>query len=266
LNAGLPLLQPESVKDPQFLAAMKAVSPDIALTAAYGQILTRDFLTIPKRATINIHPSLLPRHRGAVPVPAALLAGDSETGVTVLFTVRKLDAGHIILQEKTLIDPDTTAELLLRSLFLQGARMIVPALTKLADPHYEGTPQDESHATHCRKIEKDDGRVDWNDPPQVIVNKYRAFEPWPGTFTYAGDRRIALAAVSIPVSAAISPLKPGQFTFDKRQKVLLVGCGDHCCVAVKEVRPAGGKHMDAASFWNGLKDRDHTFFTSEARP
>ena len=131
---GIPLLQPESVKDPQFLEEMRNFRPDIALTAAFGQILTNDFLAIPTRATINIHPSLLPRHRGAVPVPAAILAGDSVTGVTVLFTVRKLDAGNIILQESTAIHPDETSDVLLKRLFLLGAAMIGPALELLSDP------------------------------------------------------------------------------------------------------------------------------------
>ena len=263
----IPLLQPETVKDPEFIAAMKALAPDLAITAAFGQILTSEFLAIPSRGTINIHPSLLPKYRGAVPVPAALLAGDSTTGVTVLFTVRKLDAGNIISQETIAIEPSETADVLLKRLFCVGAAMIVPALTKLADIAFIGTAQDETKATHCRKIEKDDGNVEWSQPGLAILNSYRAYEPWPGTFTYLGEKRLSLTTLSLAAELdqpQHSPASPGAILFDKKMKALLVGTGDNQIIAITGIRPAGGKTMDASGFWNGLKVRENLTFRREA--
>ena len=253
---GIKTLQPESAKDPEFLAALRELEPDIAITAAYGQILTRRFLEIPKRATINIHPSLLPRWRGATPVPASLLAGETETGVTILFTVRKLDAGDIILQKPSAIGANETAGELTQRLFDLGAEILPEAIRKLDDSWFGGTPQDSNLVTWCGKIDKSDGLVDWTRTANEIVNRYRAHEPWPGSFTFLAGKRIVLNDIrKFGGQTDRSKKTPsGSIDFDKASGRILVATGDEP-VSVGKLKPAGGKEIDAAAFWNGIKSR-----------
>lgn len=251
-------LQPESAKTTDFLDALRALKPDVIVTAAYGQILSDEFLKIPTRGTINIHPSRLPKYRGAIPVPAAILDGHTATAVSILFTVKKLDAGNLILVKDFSINPDETGGALTERLFAESGPMLIEALKKLEDKDFVGTPQIDAEATFCKKIEKDSGAINWSAEAKEIVNRFRAFEPWPGTWTMMGDRRIVVTAMK---EAHHSPsLKPGIFTFDKPSKTLVVGAGKGA-VAISGVKPAGGKAMDAAGFWNGLKDKTTPTFT-----
>jgi methionyl-tRNA formyltransferase len=255
---GLRVLQPESAKDPAFLEAFAALQPDVAITAAYGQILSDAFLAVPRRATINIHPSLLPKYRGATPVPAALLAGETETGVTILFTVKKLDAGNVIVQERFDVGPQETAGELTKRGFDVGARLLWPALAKLEDPAFAGTPQDERRVTHCTKIDKHDGLVDWNASAEEIHNRFRAFEPWPGTFTFHDGRRVVVVEMRADTQSR-SALAPGEAVLDKKNQSLQVGTGEGTLHLTK-LKPAGGKVVAAPAFWNGLKDRSRVVF------
>ncbi len=257
---GIPSLQPVKASDPAFLDALRALAPDVCITAAYGQILTDDFLKIPRRGTINIHPSLLPRYRGATPVPAALLDGERESGVTILFTVRALDAGAIIVREHTMIAPEDTAGSLTKRYFELGAKLLFPALERLSNPMFSGEPQDEARVTHCRKIKKTDGLIDWMRPAVETVNRFRAFEPWPGSYTFQAGRRLALSAVTLDPDRR-APMPPGTVAFDKAHGALLVGTGTEP-VLVRRLKPAGGKEIDAAAFWNGLKDKAGVTFTA----
>ncbi|NBQ54588.1 MAG: methionyl-tRNA formyltransferase [Proteobacteria bacterium] len=171
---GILTLQPESARDPEFLEQLSGLNVDVIVTAAYGQILSKKFLAIPKRATINIHPSLLPKYRGATPVPAALLQGERSTGVSVLFTVKALDAGAIICAEESAIAPGETSGTLTQRLFDFSGPILIQALEKLRDPDFVGQPQDDRAATYCGKIEKSDGAMDWSLPAGVNLNRYRA--------------------------------------------------------------------------------------------
>lgn len=258
--AGLPVLQPTKASDPDFLAAFAAMAPDVAITAAYGQILTDAFLAIPRRGTINIHPSLLPLYRGATPVPAALLDGATTSGCTVLFTVKKLDAGNIIVQEASPVGATEKAGAMTERLFEVGGRLCFDALRALKDPNYTGQPQDDRLVTHCKKIDKADGLVAWERDADEIVNRHRAYDPWPGTFSFQGDKRVAF--VDMNAGEVRTALKPGEVTFDKHQHCLIVGTGQGA-LHVTKLKPAGGKEMLAAAFWHGLKDRSRVYFTSE---
>lgn len=261
---GLTVLQPVKASEPAFLAALRALAPDVCITAAYGQILNDEFLSIPRRGTINIHPSLLPRYRGATPVPAALLDGQRESGVTILFTVFKLDAGNIIVQERSAIAADETSGSLTKRYFAVGARLLFPALERLADPMFTGEPQDDARVTHCKKIKKTDGLVDWTRPGEEIVNRFRAFEPWPGTFTFHAGRRVALTSLRLDPEPR-AHTTPGTVAYDKARGALLIGTGT-VPVFVTKLKPAGGKDIDAAAFWNGLKDKTAVIFTASEAP
>lgn len=255
---GLKVLQPERASNPAFLDELRALAPDVIITAAYGQILSKEFLAIPKRGTINVHPSLLPRHRGATPVPAALMQGEHLSGVTILFTVQKLDAGNIIIQQEVPIkDHETAGELTQRYFALSGS-LLLSALDRLLEPGFVGTPQAESAVSYCRKISKEDGLIDWQLPAQQILNNYRAFEPWPGSFAFFGGKRLALREFTIDANEA-STHEPGSFTFDKNNRVLRVQTGKGM-ILIAKIKPAGGKEVEAGAFWNGLKDRSRLLF------
>jgi len=260
-DQGLLVLQPESAKANEFLKELALLQPDIVVTAAYGQILSRDFLAIPKRATINLHPSLLPSYRGATPVQSALLAGEKETGVTILFTVSALDAGAIISQKKVKVDEHETTEVLLPRLFSLAGDMLPEALAKLNDESFAGDMQDEKKVSHCRKIQKSDGEVDWNLPAEAIYNRFRAFSPWPGSFTFWAKQRLVLSGMR-PVEAEPVTLSPGQLLYQPAQKRLLVGTATNPISLIK-IKPAGGTEVGAEAFGNRLQGQsgDHFFYS-----
>ncbi len=246
---GLSVWQPEKASHPEFLEELKKLAPDVIITAAYGQILSDAFLKIPRRATINIHPSLLPSFRGATPIPAALLAGLDETGVTILFTVKALDAGALIVQERFSIGPNETSGQLTDRLFAASGPLLLQGLEYLNDPDFVGTPQNPDAVTHCQKISKTDGQIDWNKPHRQLYNEYRAYAPWPGSFTHFHEQRVVIEEMEL-VSG--SGLKVGSFRFDKERRGLRVGTSDGELL-IKRLKPAGSKSIDALSFWNGAR-------------
>jgi len=263
---GIPVLQPESARDREFLDGLRHLEPDVAVTAAYGQILNKEFLSIPTRATINIHPSLLPAWRGATPVPAALLDGATVTGVSVLFTVRKLDAGDIILQREVAIGPDETSGELTARLFVLGGEMLADALARLEDSWFGGTPQDPARVSLCGKIDKNDGLIDWRRSAADIHNRFRAFSPWPGSFTFLEDRRLVVTGMKRLTSASGARVgsQPGSVGFDRAARALIVRCGTigDELIGITGIKPSGGKDIDAPSFWNGVRNKENAVFVA----
>ena len=166
----------------------------------------------------------------------------------------------IIVQERTKIGPSETAGALTDRYFRLGAELLPRALAALEDPAFRGTPQDESKVTVCRKIDKQDGLVDWTRTAEDCVNRFRAFEPWPGTYTFLSGRRIALTDLTLDDHDK-SSLAPGEVVFDKQHHCLNVGTGEGV-VRVAKLKPAGGKELQAPAFWNGLKDRSRVVFNN----
>lgn len=260
---GLEVFQPESINDSSFLESFKALNVDVVVTAAYGQILRDTFLSLPKRGIINIHPSLLPHHRGATPVQTTLLNGEEESGVTILFTVKKVDAGNIILMAKSPIEPKERSDGLLSRLFDLGGQLIFEAIEKLKDPSFVGEVQDESKVTHCKKVKKEDGQVDWSESSQIIFNRYRALYPWPGCFTFTSKGQVNLVEmepITLEEGDKEQDLEVGEFLFAKRHKAVIVRSGKGF-LKVTRLKPAGSKEMDAVSFWNGSKFDNKGKFT-----
>ncbi|MEM8956009.1 MAG: methionyl-tRNA formyltransferase, partial [Verrucomicrobiota bacterium] len=184
LAHNIPVLQPEKIRNPKTLDDIRALNPDLILVVAYGQLLPETlFKDIPKLACINLHASLLPKHRGAAPIQAALRDGDRETGVTVMHITKELDAGDMILEKSLPIDPADTAQ----SLHDKLADLSVPALTEALYLFAAGkaprTPQNHGEATHTPKLYKADGHIDWSLPADQIERLIRAYHTWPGTFT-----------------------------------------------------------------------------------
>ena len=192
LAHAVPVFQPARVSAPETVAELARLAPDLIVIAAYGQILKQPVLDVPRRGVLNVHASLLPRHRGAAPVAAAILAGDEETGVTIMRTELALDAGPILAQRRTAISPRDTAGTLTDRLAEEGADLLIEVLTAWLDGSLVPTPQDASKATYAPMLRKEDGRIDWTLPGEDIWRRVRAFTPWPGAFTHLDGQPLRL--------------------------------------------------------------------------
>jgi methionyl-tRNA formyltransferase len=246
------LFVPVKASEPEFLSELKALAPDVIITAAYGQMLSEEFLTIANRATINIHPSLLPKYRGATPVPAALLAGDQVTGVSILFTVKRMDAGAVIVQKEFPVLPHETSPQLTLRLFEESTPLLFESLECLKDPSFVGVTQDESKVVGCKKISKLDGILNWHLDAKTLVQQFRAYFGWPGLSASIEAQRILITGMTL--STGTYDLGPGEFRFDKATGHLIVGTMGGS-VEVSNVKPAGKNEMSAAAFFNGCQSK-----------
>jgi methionyl-tRNA formyltransferase len=181
---GLPVHSAEDVNDPAFVETLAELEPDLIVVAAFGQKLGPDILNLPRYGCINVHASLLPRHRGAAPVAHAILAGDSETGVTIMEMAESIDTGAILAQQAVPIGPSETAGELEERLAKLGARLLLGTIGKLAGGWSELIPQDEAQATRAPSLRKKDGLIDWSRPADSLDRFVRAMTPWPGAFTF----------------------------------------------------------------------------------
>ena len=225
-------------RDEAAQAAFAALELDAAVVAAYGLILPQAMLDAPRRGCLNIHASLLPRWRGAAPIQAAVLAGDAETGVTIMRMDAGLDTGPMLLRETVPITADTTSASLHDRLAEMGARLILRALAE----NPPEVPQPETGATYAPKLSRDDGRIDWTRPAETIARQVRAFDPWPGTFTTLNGVTLKVLAARPESGAGM----PGTTLDD----ALLVACGSSA-LRLLQVQLAGRAAMDAASFVRG---------------
>lgn len=251
LQHNLPVLQPESVNTPEVAAYLADIRPDVGVVAAFGQLLGRRILSIPQRGYLNVHASLLPRHRGASPIAAAILAGDQETGVTIMLIDEGLDTGPILAQAACPIDPAETAASLERKLATLGADLLSTTLPRWLAGAIEPQPQDDSQATIAARVQKSDGRVDWNLPAEMLWRMSRAYDPWPGLFTFAGDHRVNLWKVRPLVDWRGDEL-PGEIITDYDEE-LVVATGRGALI-LEEVQLAGKKRISGRDFRRGQRD------------
>ena len=247
LAAGTRVLQPESVKDPAFLADLKELSADIGVVAAYGQILPEVVLATPPLGMINVHASLLPRYRGAAPVHRAVINGDVETGVTIMRVVKALDAGAMLAVERRPISPDETSDEVERDLSVLGARLLVSTLPSVRDGTIRETAQDAATATYAPRLTKDEGRIDWAWPAERIHNLIRGLHPWPHAFTFAGSERLIVHRSH--VVHRTEPALPGM-VLAARGDLLLVAAGINN-VQIVELQAEGRRPMPAQEFLAG---------------
>lgn len=249
MAAGIPVFQPEKIGDAA--EELAALSPEVAVVMAYGQILRQNILTLADNAIINLHASLLPRFRGAACIQAAIDAGDSETGITSMHVVRELDAGDIILKRAIPIHPEETGGSLHDRLAELAAGVLMDTLAMLADGSAPRTVQDPALVSYIPKLERDHGRIDWSQPAAAIERRIRAYDPWPGTFTTAieGGREKRLKI--FPHTRVVHPdLAPGALSAADGR--LIVGCGSGA-LELLHVQPEGGKRMPAADYLRGRK-------------
>ncbi len=247
--AGAPLLTPERIRDPAVVAELAALRPDVIVVAAYGQFLPRALLAVPPLGAVNIHPSLLPRYRGAAPIQWTLANGETETGVSIVYMTERMDAGDIILAERMPIAPEDTAITLTPRLAELGARLLERALTLIADGKAPRTPQDESLATFAPKLTKEDGRIQWSRPAREILNRLRGFQPWPGAYFLWPRHNLTIAALRAAVEEANGA--PGEILAVGAAGPL-VGTGEGA-LRLKEVHPAGRRPMSGAAFCAGYR-------------
>lgn len=244
---GLALRTPASFKDEAEQRAFGALGLDAAVVVAYGKILPETVLAAPRLGCLNAHASLLPRWRGAAPIARAILAGDAETGVTIIRLVPELDAGPILIQRAIPIAPEATAGSLHDALAALAAPLLVEALDGLAAGRLKARPQPESGVTYAAKIEKSECRIDWREEPEAIERKVRAFNPEPGAFfTYRGERIELLKAAL--VETAKEGAAPGT-VLDRR---LAVACGaTGRALRLLELQRPGKRPLDADAFLRG---------------
>jgi methionyl-tRNA formyltransferase len=236
----LPVHQPAKIKEAD--ALMQAAQPDLIVIVAYGQILPKAVLDIPQLGCINVHTSLLPRWRGAAPIQYAILNGDSETGVTTMFINERMDAGDIILQRPEPVRTDDTSGLLHDRLATLGAKLLVETVGLIESGKAPRTSQDESRATYAKKISKEDGHIDWTQPAEHIERRIRAFDPWPGAYTFSGEMMLKIWKATVIESASGAPgeVSPGFVIATNRGSLRIL-----------ELQPSGGKRMRAEEFLRG---------------
>ena len=240
------VLQPEKPRGEAFLSAVRELAPDLSVVVAYGHILPRDVIDLPPLGTLNIHASLLPRWRGAAPIQAAILAGDTETGVSIMRMVPALDAGPVILQAGTeILDDETGGELTLRLSEL-GALAIVEAMTLLTLGDSAGTPQDEARVTYAGKLGRENAKIDWTRPAVDVSRVIRAFDPEPGAYSRLRDIDVKLFGARVATDVTGDP--GTVLAIDEMGMLVACGAGG---VRIGYAHPAGRRRLASLDWAQG---------------
>jgi methionyl-tRNA formyltransferase len=260
-SLGVPVLQPTKVRKPEALTEIRALSPDLIVVMAYGQILPKSLLEMPRIACINLHASLLPHHRGAAPIQASILAGDPQTGITTMHMSEGLDTGDIILQHSIPIRRRETGGSLHDRLAALGPSILAETIIRLAEGTALRIKQDESQANYAPKLDRESGRIDWTQSAFQLDRLVRALNPWPGAYallnTPGGLLRLKLQRV-LPMHRL--PGKPGVVTRHVRRGIV-VGTGEGSLLLL-EVQLEGKRRMSAAEFVRGFALPVGTEFTA----
>lgn len=249
---GVPVFQPERLRGEEALDRLRAVDADLFVITAYGQILRQAVLDIPRLGCLNVHPSLLPRHRGPAPIAAAILAGDEETGVTIMLTDRGMDTGPILMQTAvTLHDEETTASLA-PQLLARGAELLLQTIPAWVNGQLTPLPQDETSATYSRTFTREDGLIAWERPAREIARQVRALNPWPRAYTFSAGKRLLLLdareEIAVPPDEGMAP---GTVVVGAAG-ALLVATGDGL-LRLLEVQPEGRQAVPAALYLRGQR-------------
>ena len=237
-------LQPARIKDPQTIEEIRRLTPDVIVVVAYGQILPRDVLEIPRLACLNLHASLLPRWRGAAPVQAAIAAGDCETGITVMYMDEGLDTGDILLQRSVEILPNDTGGSLHDRLAQIAPEALLESLRLLAAGNAPRIPQDNARASYAPKLKREHGQIDWSESAEAIERKIRACNPWPGAFMKVDGQNLKVfSALVVDLNG-----QPGEILRSDKDLIVAAGKG---ALSLAEVQLEGKRRMSAAEFLRG---------------
>jgi methionyl-tRNA formyltransferase len=246
--AGVPVLQPTRLKEDAFADALRALSPDLGVVAAYGRIIPDRILEIPRLGLINIHASILPKYRGAAPVHRAVINGERETGVTIMRVVSELDAGPVFATERIPIGPDDTTPDVERTLAEVGARLALGVVEQLAAGTAAAVPQDHADATYAPKLERHEGVIDWTLPAERIHNLVRGLQPWPLVSVTIDGVRSAIRRTRL--TGETTTAVPGTI-MAAHNDVLAVAAGDARVIRIVEIQPEGKRVMSARDFLAG---------------
>jgi methionyl-tRNA formyltransferase len=246
-NLGYRVLQPASIKTADFSSLISELKPDFLVVIAFGKILPENVLALPRLGTINVHASLLPKYRGPAPIQWAVINGEKETGVCTQLMEKELDTGDLLFSVHETIKPDDTAGDLHDRLALKGAAVLIDTLKGLADKTIQPVSQDHSLATYAPMLTKDDGLINWNQPAESLESFIRGVTPWPGAYTFLGDKRLKIFR-SRPITTEITA-PPG---------TVLQGFPDELRIAagkgvlsIEEIQGASGKRLSIKDFLRG---------------
>ena len=245
----IPVYQPTSVKDGTALEIIQQLNPELIVVAAYGRILPNAILEYPAKGCINVHSSLLPKFRGAAPIHWAVVSGETETGVTIMHMAQELDAGDIIDQIRTPIDPDESVEAVHDRLAQLGGKILVDVVKQIAEGTATRTPQDSSKATYAPMLSRELSNIDWNQPAKAIHDKIRGLSPWPA----ASTNIICDTIIKIFGSSNLgeeTTAQPGTIVAAGKQGID-VACGDGKVLRITQLQAPGGKRMAAADYLRG---------------
>lgn len=251
---GIEVFQPENLKGKSAIEAVAGKNPDLIVVAAYGEILPGEILKIPRYGSVNVHASLLPKFRGASPVQEAILSGEKKTGVTIMLMSKKLDAGEIINQEEIPVGDDDDTPALTEKLAELGGKTLLETLPLWIEGAIKAVPQNEKEASRCRSIKKENGKIDWREPAEIIFRKWRAYRPWPGVYARIKDKgalkRLKILEMSVD-SGKNTREKPGKIIEYKKSVAVQTGKG---LVVPEKVQLEGKKEIDIRDFLRGKRD------------
>lgn len=241
---GIEVFQPEAIGSTSSIEKIKSYDPDIIVTAAYGQLLSEDVLNIPKLGCVNVHASLLPRHRGGAPIHRSIIEGDEKTGVTLMYMAKALDAGDIIAQQETVIEDSDTVGTLHDRLSEIGTELLINELPNILNETNSRTPQDDALKTFSPNIEKEDEFVTFDRPSREVFNHIRGLNPFPGSYTLLNGKRLKLYLSKLTEKQSTE--KPGTIVKETKDG-FLVATNDFD-LEITEVQPAGGKRINAGQY------------------
>lgn len=251
LERNIPVYQPEKVREPGFIEVIEKLAPDLIVTAAFGQILPKRILDIPPLGCINVHASLLPKYRGASPIQQAIIDGEKETGITIMYMDIGMDTGDIILQRKIKIGEDEDSGQLHDRLAQLGGEALKEALKLFKGGQKPaGIPQNDEEASYCSKIEKSMGEIDWNKNMEEIRNLVRGLTPWPGAFTYVNDLRLKILKAGPWEKTIQAEYVPGQVVVADPKEGLVIGARDGL-MRLHEIQGPGKRPMADTEYLRG---------------
>jgi methionyl-tRNA formyltransferase len=246
---GVPVYQPPRLKDAEAAARLRQWQPDVGVVAAYGRLIPDELLAIPRLGMINVHASLLPKYRGAAPVHRAVIAGERETGVTIMRVIRELDAGAMFAKATRPIAEEETSDVVEQALAQLGAGLLVDVMDALAEGTAREEPQDDSQATYAAKITREEGAIDWSQPAFVIHNKVRGLYPWPHAHTFLDGARLIVLRARVEAPIAY-PQPPGTVMHVSRDALHVVA-GDGRVLAIDTLQLEGKRPMSVRDFVAG---------------
>ena len=251
---GLPVLQPEQPNTPEVAAALAELAPDLAVVVAYGHLIKKPLLEIPRRGFVNLHASLLPAYRGAAPVPRAILSGEATSGATVFSLDERFDCGGILGAVELAIDPEDTSGSYLRKLAPLGAGLALATASEFVAGRIEPRPQDESRASRAPKFRKEDGSLDWREPFASLNNKVRALQPWPLAFADLSTSRgaVRINVLRLEPSPLAGGVPPGTVIAADSASGLVVMAGDQPA-RIALFQPEGKRAMPDTDFLRGTR-------------